>query len=334
MNRLFLYLALAPLFAGCLEDRTVGTSTETENAIAARRFDVDSLMIDHPRPSKGPSVATLRLDATNFDFSGTDDSAHDLDVRTPEGRQIPFEVSFWDRNSSRGRLHVRIDSADAPAGSKLDLVWKLRPIGYASPAKVWSGIGDSLRLSLNSVLVDDFEGGSLLSSRLPVASFWYLGISGKSGLTSNVSGRSGSSLHLVGNGGQNDTAPILMGATLLAATPRVFRSMDSIELWARGSGKIWVSLESLDSAQLALVQRGRIDSLQPRRAWTSRTLGSEWSRLRIHPEDFDAPDGKGVNVGWNRVRDSVNYITFLIEGGTEMWIDDLRIHGIDGIDLR
>jgi len=34
------------------------------------------------------------------------------------------------------------------------------------------------------------------------------------------------------------------------------------------------------------------------------------------------------------VRDSVNYVTFLVQGGSQLWLDDIRIHGIDRDDLR
>jgi hypothetical protein len=110
--------------------------------------------------------------------------------------------------------------------------------------------------------------------------------------------------------------------------------MDSIVFQARGSGRVRLSLEHLDSSQIQLVYQGRLGELHPSRTWTSRTLYAGWSRIALRPADFDAADGLSGNVGWSGVRDSINYLTFFIEGGSEMWLDDIRFHGIVRGDLR
>lgn len=43
---------------------------------------------------------------------------------------------------------------------------------------------------------------------------------------------------------------------------------------------------------------------------------------------------RGGNVGWHSIRDSVNHLTLLFEGGAEMWIDDIRIQGINRTDVE
>ena len=320
---------------GCFEDQSAGTSTETENAVSARSILVDSVLDSGDRAFPGPTVAVLRLDAGNFDFSRTDDSGRDLAVQTYQGVPIPFEIADWDRVAARGRLDVRISGQLLVPGARFLLLWNQRLAHRSDPVAVWAGISDSQQLSLNSALVDDFEGGSLLHNRLPDTSFWYVGGSlPSSGLAPAGSGRSGTALQLVCGAGQCDTGRVLLAATLLATTPRSLRSMDSLEFWARGTGSVWISLEHMDSLQLQLIQEGKLDSLQPKRAWTSRILDTTWQRIRLAPADFDPGDGLSGNIGWTGVRDSVNYITFLIQGGSQLWLDDIRIHGIDGDDLR
>jgi hypothetical protein len=337
VNRKAPLLVLAALLLqSCLEGEVAGgTSTETENSVA-RSIAVDSVVEPYQWFTGAPTVATLRFDAGNFDFSGSADSGQDLAVRSADSTTpLPFEVVYWDRAARIGRLHVRLDGAQLHPGNRFLLFWKQPLARRSDSASVWHGIPDSQRLLLNSTLVDDFEGGSLLHSRLPDTSFWYLGGSlSASGLGPAGAGRSGNALHLACNAGQCDTGRILLTATLLASSPRSFRSMDSISLWARGTGRIWVTLEHLDSAQYALVQRGRIDSLTPERTWTSRALDTAWKPISIRPSDFDSADGRSGNLGWTAVRDSVNYLTFLIESGSEMWIDDVRFHGMVPADLR
>lgn len=323
------------LLPACQEERSTGTTTETENAVAARTIAVDSVVHSADRPWHRPFVATLRFDAANFDFTQSADSGLDLDVRTVDGASVPFETVFWDSAAARGRLHVRISGALLLPGARFSLCWRLPKSHRSDSAATWAGISDSQKLAANSSLVDDFEGGSLLRNRLPDSSFWYVGGSlAASGLSAAGSGRSGTAIHLACNAGQCDAGRPILAATLLAASPRCFRSLDSLVLWVRGSGSVWISFEVLDSAQLELVRRGHIDSLKQRRAWGARTLDNTWQRISLRPADLDPADGVDGNEGWMAVRDSINYLTFLIEGGTDLWLDDIRFHGIAPDDLR
>lgn len=328
-------LALASLEAGCQAERSAGTSTETENAITARSFLVDSLLSPDCPPTDAPEIATLRLDSGDFEFAKSRPDGADLDVLGPDGGEIPFAIGFWDPAGSRGRLLVRIDAASRRPGARIRLRAGLPPATRSSPEAVWEGIPLDRKLSWNSALLDDFESGSTLHNRLPDSSFWFLGGAiANSGLVPADSGRPGSSLHLTCNAGQCATDRGLLAATSLANSYRSLRALDSLEFWARGSGRIWISFESLDSVQMGRLARGRIDSVQPRRAWTSRTLDATWMRWTVRPVDFDPADGKAGNVGWSAVRDSLNYLSILVDQGTEIWIDDIRLHGIQREDLR
>lgn len=335
MNPRMLAVLTALAMAGCQEERSAGTTTETENAVSARAMRVDSLVSAPDRPAWAPFVATLRFDAGNFGFDQSGDSGLDLDVRGPDSLPIPFETVFWDRAARRGRLNVRVAGDELLPGARLLLFWRLPAARRSDRAATWAGIPDSQKLSSTTSLVDDFEGGSLLRNRLPYASFWFTGGSmSQSGLAASGSGRGGNAYHLACNPGQCDTGRVLLAATLLASSPRCFRSLDSVVFWARGSGKVRMAFEGVDSAQMQLIIRGRLDSLQPRRAWCARPLDTAWKRIALRPSDFDPADGKGGNVGWTALRDSVNYITFLIEGGSELWLDDIRLHGVAPGDLR
>lgn len=337
MKRVVRFLAAAaPLVCvGCLDDRNAGTSTETENAIAARLFSVDSVLPEIFNSPEHPVVSTLRLDSAGFDFSVSRPDGRDVEVTRTDGRALPFEIVYWDPVLSIGRLRVRIDPSLRAPGSQIRLRAGLPPELRSSSASVWEGIPSGFRTAWNSVLVDDFESGDLQHSRLPISSFWYMGgYLPASGLAKADSGRTGSSLHLACVVGQCTNQKGLLGATLLANSPREFRSLDSLELWARGGGRLWIALESLDSVQMGRMQRGRLDSIQTKRTWKSFTLTSGWNRIALAPTAFESADGLEGNVGWQAIRDSINYLTLLLENGSDVWIDDIRLHGIVTDDLE
>jgi len=78
LNRNIIPGILAPLllgFWGCFDDRISGNTTQTENTVTARSILVDSVLPDWNRPAGWPTVATLRLDSSNFDFRGSDSAA-------------------------------------------------------------------------------------------------------------------------------------------------------------------------------------------------------------------------------------------------------------------
>lgn len=331
----FLSVFVAIGLQGCFEDRSAGTSTETENAIGARLLRVDSVLSPTEGALGEPAVATLHLDSSGLDFSQTRPDGLDLEVVRMDGKAMPFDVDFWDTKRSFGRLHVRIEPSQRFRNSFFWLRWGLPAAHRESPEGVWSGIPDFRKLAWNSILVDDFESGTYNRTKLPDSSFWFMGgfVPG-SGLTAAGLGRNGNSLHLVCATGQCDSGRILLTATMIATTRRSLRGLDSVELWARGTGKIWVTFESLDSVQMGRMSRGKIDSIVPRRAWAPAPLASSWQRIVVRPSDFTQPDGIAGNVGWNNIRDSINYLSLVIEGGTEMWVDDIRFHGVIRQDLQ
>jgi len=320
-------LTLLLAFAwGCSDGRSAGNSTQTENT-AARSISVDSILPEWNHVTKGSTIATLRLNAANFDFSQSDSAGLDLDVVKSDGTHVPFEIVFWDKLASLGRLHVRLDSSLLSQGSRFELSWSNPLMRRADSAAVWGGITDSQRLEVNSVLVDQFENGSM-TSLLPDSASWFTGTSDSGkinafGLGSAPPNRTGTTLHL------SYTARLLTGqyvyASLkLANSPRVFRSLDSLEFWARGSGNFSPALEHM------------LTSKSSHKAWKQLVIDtiSGWQRIRIRPQDFDTAFPNSGSVGWTAIRDTIDHLTFLIGGSGDLWIDDIRLYGIDRGDLR
>jgi hypothetical protein len=302
------------LWAACSGDHVAGGSSETENAVMARVLPVDSLLAVWNRPVGMATVATLRLDSTALDFRLSDSLGLDLDVRRTNGSRVPFEIAHWDRMRRQGRLYVRIDSDLRQPGTSIQLWQGLTLAHRSDPAGVWSGIADSLRLNLTSVLVDDFESGSN-RVRLPDSSTWFLG-SG-TGTVAAGAGRQGNALHMVNTGSD----PVVLAAALLASTPRRLGAIDSVVFWARGSGRLRVAMEhALPGSDIV--------------AWAPQDLDTAWRRVSVRPASFDSAAAASGGARWADILDSATHLSFWLDGKGEAWIDDPRLFGIDRDDLR
>ncbi|MCB9497403.1 MAG: hypothetical protein H6686_11010 [Fibrobacteria bacterium] len=321
-KKVLLGISLGALVA-CGEDRLAGGTTQTDNMAAARTFDVDSLLGDGNRPENVPTIATLRLTSANMVFEESRADGSDLVIELVDGHPVPFRIVYWDRSAARGRIQVRLDPNAQGIGARIRLRWGASSLPAGDSAAVWSGIPDSQRLALTSVLVSDFEQESLLSL-LPHPGVWYSN-SGDSASISEVAILStgkvdrGNALHVT------FVAPIRKSFALvgvpLGVGPYSLRSLDSIEVWARGANTILT---------VSFDHQGTDD----RKAWTPRYPDSTWRRFVVRPGDLDSASGNGGNVGWMGVRDSVTHLSFFAAQGEELWIDDVRLHGVDADDLK
>jgi hypothetical protein len=288
-----------------------------------RVIRVDSVLPLRNPASQGPTVATLRLDASNFDFSLADSTGGNLAVQRLDGSSIPFEIVFWDKRSSLGRIHVRIDSALRAEHSSFLLRWDLPRSARSDSAAVWQGFTSAQVLLLNSVLVDDFEDGAL-RNQLPDSAAWTDTATASAsfsnfGILADPAGQRGKVLHFAYSADSVSGQYVLV-KTSLAATPRCMRSMDSLVMWVRCSGVFTVAMEN---------SFGKSTS----KAWVNwRFDSTQWNRVRVRPEDFLPADK--MNVGWLGVRDSITSLTLFMTGTGDFWLDSIRIYGINPDDLR
>ncbi|HOX52939.1 MAG TPA: hypothetical protein PKY05_15755, partial [Fibrobacteria bacterium] len=278
------------------------------------------------RPLWYTTVGTLRLDSSNFDFSQVDSTGREVDVARTDSTPIPFDIVEWDKPGRMGRILVRLEPSLLAPGSRFLLRWKRRPETRTDPLAVWREIPEIQRLRLGSVLVDDFEKPSH-RSHLPDSVTWYTVASDSTVTVSSPS--------FVAGGGNRGTVvritykvPSGSGKWALIgivpghnAVPCRMRTMDSLVFWAKGSGKVSLAFD-------------RLPPYAKGKAWTHRMLDTVWTRYSIRPQDLEPPEPNTDMVGWEAVRDQVTNLTFLVSGGTDLYLDDIRIHGIDVDDLR
>ncbi|MEK7391485.1 MAG: hypothetical protein AAB214_02870, partial [Fibrobacterota bacterium] len=295
-----------------------GSSSETENILTARLLRVDSLLPEWNRPTVSPTVATLRLDSSNFPFALVSASGSEIVVERLDSTPIPFRTVFWDKQAKRARLEVRIDPAILASGTRLRLRWNAKDSTRSDSTKVWSALPDSQRQILTSVLVDDFE-HSDLGSRLPGSGTWYTLAADSAVITqpeivTAPKGRTGNVLHY---SYACDKGYCYAGLPLAMGLPRSLRTLDSIVFWVKGPAKLAVSFDHKGVGK----------------AWVHRMIDSNWTRLALGPNSIDT-NTSGGNIGWNRVRDSVTDLSFFVAQGSNLWLDDIRFHGPNRDDLK
>lgn len=327
MNRSIpISFACLVLATACSDDRFTGNSVETESDIAARRLVVDSLLTEWSRPVDGLTVATIRLDSSNFDFSKTRSDGKDVRVQRGDGSPVPFHLQVWDVAARLGRLRVRIDSSLLHPHDSIVLRWgDTTAVGKTDSVATWDGIGSAQKKALNTVLVDDFEGRSF-TTKLPTAPSWETVVSDTAELyglsrDSAKAGRAGKALHVSFSAGGLEYVVVKTALIKNYSVPISLRTLDSLDLWVRGKGNLFVAFE-----------RAKNDTFL--KAWDFDSLTPNWKRLRIRPQDFDSAGGPTGNVGWRPVRDSITHLTFIGTAGTELWLDDIRLHGVGPDDLR
>lgn len=328
MNRTFPLTGFA--WALCVlcacDDRISGNTTQTENTVAARSILVDSILPDWNRPKKDSvTVATLRMNASNFDFTESDSAGRDLAVLKENGDSIPFEVVYWDRQARLGRLEVRIDWTLRVQHARFELKWRQPTRSRSNPTEVWTNISDSQKLAIGSVLVADFENGTD-TTLLPTHPVWTTSAATDSSSVSSIAflpagGKRTGTVLSMSYKSLGSKAVVIKTALVVDDGARNLRSLDSLVFWAKGTNK-----SGLFSA---------FEHASDFKAWKLDTLDTAWKRIRIRPSDFiPASNPNGGNRGWAAVRDSVTDLTFIVNNGTSIQLDDIRLYGINRDDLK
>jgi hypothetical protein len=128
---------------------------------------------------------------------------------------------------------------------------------------------------------------------------------------------------------------VLMGRSLNGTVD--LSSMDSVVFWARGTRSIedssqWISFSVdvlMDSVELAK------NGYENGKAWVHMTLDTAWTRYVVTPKDLADTARIGGNIGWENVKDHVTNLNFF-GGGVghdfEMWVDDVYIYGVKGLE--
>lgn len=100
---------------------------------------------------------------------------------------------------------------------------------------------------------------------------------------------------------------------------RNFTAIDSVELYAKGSGKFRLALENWESYS---------KGTKAASAWVS--LDSSWTRYVFKPSDlcFDGAEKKDCEASWDSVKKQVKQIHIFPKEGKDIYIDDVKLYGV------
>ncbi|MCK9181500.1 MAG: carboxypeptidase-like regulatory domain-containing protein, partial [Fibrobacteraceae bacterium] len=295
---------------------------------------IDSLISEWMLPLFDSTVITLRLNTSNFDFTKANRDGSDLRVETIYGESVPFTIARYDVKAKRGVLKIRI-----PASFENDML--ILRYGHEnainrSQSNIWKGIPDSTKFKLNSVLLSDFEKNTTGDNKAylpqPIdTSYWFITKSSADSVTAKLtfekadSGRTGICAHFAYTYTGSSVWSLL--GVALPNGPNTLATLDSIEFYARGNGKISLAFEkNIWNATDSTGSRSK--------SWIHIAIDSSWVRYAIKPSDLLKADSSGGNLGWDSVKDSVTNISFFGSGGTGFYLDDIRLYGVDRDDLK
>lgn len=297
------------------------------------RIPGDSLVSDWMLPLQFPSIVTLRLDSVNFNFNTAAGNGHDLRLYNNSGNVLRIVKAVYDSLARQSIIRVRLDSPLDTVGS-WTMRWGCNLCPDYNDSTLWTGISDSLTRAMYSLTVGTFENTSNLSD-LPKpipASYWFTSRSAGSsfigGIDTNLAaawesagdGRSGKAAHIVYT--TSAVGDWVLLGSMLGTKAHSLASIDSAEFWIRGNGRFAFALENnTDGLPLG------------RKAWIYMDVPTTWTRVAIRPSDFLPGDDNGGNVGWQTIQHSITNLSIFGTSGTEFWIDDVRLYGINRDDL-
>lgn len=323
---------LGSAFFGCDNDRSTGNNgTSTDNVVMARVFSVDSIAGGLVAPDTGAYPLLVALDSGDIDFKKSLPFGEDLRVQYADSTPLPFHIREWSAGDRAGSLWVRIPRSDLWSWKNIRLLYGdgvSRQL--QNPNAVWNGVSSTIRDRLTTTLLADFEQDTIrpLLPRQPTD--WYVGRSSGTTVTKPAFGfrlesaveydsaRKSKVIHVAwkfpSNGGW-----IVIGARLGTTIHRM-AALDSIVFWAKGDGIVKVALED------------RRDTTDLEKAWAQLQLGSGWKRYVVTPAMFDAPDT--WNKGWYAIRNRVNTFSIFGMTGSNIWVDDIRLYGVNPWELQ
>lgn len=292
-----------------------------------------SLISGWMRPLSEPSVLILRLDST-FNFAETAEDGNDVRLFNGNGEPLPFEIDGWDHKIQSGTINIRLDNL-ADTANLWTLEWGDI---YEEPqiqTNVWENLPDSIVWLLNSVKIIDFESGSDsndLPSPLPRYN-WYVQANEQAKLDSTLTKATTNSLEAaptnvpafeknVFHTKYTATYPdYIVFGTRMTKIPRDLSRLDSVEVWMKGDGNYEIILESF------------MDGGKNYKVSYKGTSQEEWERVVVRPQDFDTTDTVSYH-SWDITRNKITHFTIFAYNGTNLWVDNVRLYGINRDDLR
>ncbi len=304
----------------------------------AIRFMPSTLISDWMRPLSFPTVLIMRLNADNFDFKKAAKDGSDIRLYDGSGNLIPFEIDGWDTALNSATLNIRVESA-ADTVRPWILAWGDKKAAKLGSVDVWKDLSDSLVNAINSIDILNFENGSMYNDLPePLNKYdWYIqphdsatvqnnlekkptnGIEkADSSMDSSIFGKN--VLHVEYSANNAKGQYVVIG-TRIVERPHDWSRLDSVEVWLKGNGDYEIILETI------------VETDTNYKVTYKGSANKKWTRVAVRPEDFTKPEDKSYH-GWDVTRNKITRFTIFAYNGTELWIDNVRMYGINQDDFQ
>ena len=300
-----------------------------ENAI---RIMPSELISDWMRPLSFPTVLVLRLTEDNFDFKKAAKDGSDIRLYDGSGNLVPFEIDGWDTTINSATLNIRVETATDTI-RPWTLMWGDKKAEKLKNVNVWKGLSDSLVNAINSVTVLNFETGGIYNDiPAPIVKYeWYVQAHSKATISDSLAANKMNGIEKADSSifGKNvlhvqysaDTlGQYVVIGTRIAEHPHDLSRLDSVEVWIKGDGEYEIILETI------------VESDTNYKTTYKGTANKQWTRVAVKPEDFTNADNKSYH-GWDITRNKITRFTIFVYRGKNIWIDNVKMYGINLDDL-
>ena len=298
----------------------------------AMRVMPSDLISDWMRPLSFPTVLIMRLTEDNFDFKKAAKDGSDIRLYDGSGNLVPFEIDGWDTTINSATLNIRVETATDTIRPWI-LMWGDKKAEKLKNVNVWKGLSDSLVSALNSVTVLNFETGGIYNDiPAPVVKYeWYVQAHSKATISDSLAANKMNGIEKADSSifGKNvlhvqysaDTlGQYVVIGTRIAEHPHDLSRLDSVEVWIKGDGEYEIILETI------------VESDTNYKTTYKGTANKQWTRVAVKPEDFTNADNKSYH-GWDITRNKITRFTIFVYRGKNIWIDNVKMYGINLDDL-
>lgn len=292
-------------------------------------ISIESLVSEWMKPIADTTVVFLRLNPENFDFGEAMNNGNDLRFTDMDGNRLESEVAAWDDSLQNATVRIRINGS-----ANMDSVvmyWGKTAAANINSKNIWKGLSDSLYTELNSLKLIDFN-SKKLESAFDYADGpheWYFEPQDTNVTTIPTAEdaedgfeeddeRDGYVFHWKSHSEVKNKWSMI--GSRICEKPSNFESLDSITLFAKGNGLLGIALETLEEPT--------------GKAKYETNLDSNWTKISFSAAEFVEGTEKYGNMGWDFVKPRTTTITIWIVEDSEMWIDDVRLYGINRDDVN
>lgn len=294
-----------------------------------REIEMEEVASDWMLPLADTTVVFVRLDSS-FNFSESMKNGNDLRFTDQSGNVLRSKIVSWDDTLFNAKIMVRLEGSEDV--ESIQMYWGRKASADINDTNIWEGISDSLVQVLNSVTLIDFESGKLESAFKYADGLtrnWYYGSQDTSVVTApsidNVEEafekdetRGGTVFHWEATSQSKYLWSMI--ASRISKHPTNLSGLDSASFYAKGKGELGFVFEVLDEPT------GKVKYVD--------TLTGEWKRYSLTPADFEEGDDKYGNKGWDFVKPRTTTLTFWVVGNAEIWLDDIRLYGVNRDDFN